>query len=44
MVAHCCDGLTACNDPVDDAIDADAGGGRKGGGGRGSLEEEALFR
>jgi hypothetical protein len=24
MVAHCCDGLTACNDPVANALDADA--------------------
>ena len=29
MVAHCCDGLTACNDPVDDAMDADAGDDRR---------------
>ena len=24
MVAHCCDGLTACNDPVEPSMDADA--------------------
>jgi hypothetical protein len=24
MVAHCCDGLTACNDPVEEALTADA--------------------
>jgi hypothetical protein len=24
MVAHCCDGLTACNDPVEEAVAADA--------------------
>jgi hypothetical protein len=24
MVAHCCDGLTACNDPVAEALAADA--------------------
>ena len=24
QVAHCCDGLTACNDPVDAAMAADA--------------------
>jgi len=23
MVAHCCDGLTACNDPVEEALAAD---------------------
>ena len=22
MVAHCCDGLTACNDPIDEALEA----------------------
>jgi hypothetical protein len=24
MVANCCDGLTACNDPTDAAMEADA--------------------
>ena len=24
MVAHCCDGLTACNDAVTEALDSDA--------------------
>jgi hypothetical protein len=24
MVAHCCDGLTACNNPVEEALAADA--------------------
>jgi hypothetical protein len=24
LIAHCCDGLMACNDPIADAVDADA--------------------